>query len=119
MAATPPPATPEPLTALPSEITPAQRTQITLPEPALTPEPSSVASLETAICPSPCAVQAVRPSAVSQLACLTTRVAPFNFNLSAAAGLLLWFILFFWLADICPPYFARCVCRACRDDCGD
>lgn len=59
------------------------------------------------------------PSATTLINRLNNCVAPFDINLSAAAGILLWFLLFFLIADICPPFFVRYACRTFRGDgCG-
>lgn len=122
MRTTPPPTTPDSPAALPAAITADSALDLaagTGSSPvALTPRPASVATLECAINSAPCVSRPVRSSVICQLARLNNCVAPFNFNLSALAGIFLWFLLFFLIADICPPYFARCVCRACQDDGG-
>lgn len=121
MPGTLPPTPPESLTAPPSSITSepilelAPRTDLS--SAALTPGPSSVANRVSAISSDPCLSMPASRTATTQLARLNNRVAPFSFFLTAAEGILLWFLLFFLFADICPPFFARYVCQACRDGC--
>ena len=65
--------------------------------------------------PIPCpALPGFTPSATTIITRITKCVSPFDIKLSAAAGILLWFFLFFLVADICPPFYARYVCRDCR-----
>lgn len=105
----------EPSSPLPSAITsaPALELAAELDSRSMAlPEPASVANLTYAINTVPCNAPITKSSATRQLARLNNCVAPFDFNLSASAGILLWLLLFFLFADICPPFFARCICRA-------